>query len=70
MTSSIKSEALKLKDKRKLTLVEKVSKFVAKLSKYIILFKDILTYLELDYRDASLVTLYLVVIGTSIPKIR
>ena len=35
-----------------------VSKFVAKLHKYIILFKDILTFLGLDYRDASLITLY------------
>ena len=31
-----------------------------------LLFKDILTYLGLDYRDASLTTLYLVVIGISI----
>ena len=46
-----------------------VSKFVAKLIKYMILFKDILTLLGLDYRDASLITLYLVVIiGISIPK--
>ena len=47
-----------------------VSKFVAKLIKYIILFKEILTFLGLDYRDASLITLYLVVIGSSIKKIR
>ena len=47
-----------------------VSKFVAKLIKYIILFKEILTILGLDYRDASLITLYLVVIGSSIKKIR
>ena len=47
-----------------------VSKFVAKLIKYMILFKDILTFLGLDYRDASLITLYLVVIGISIKKIR
>ena len=33
-----------------------------------ILFKDILTFLRLDYRDALLITLYLVVIGISIPK--
>ena len=46
-----------------------VSKFVAKLIKYIILFKDIVTFLGLDYRDALLITLYLVVIGISIPKI-
>ena len=41
-----------------------VSKFVAKL----ILFKGILTFLGLDYRDALLITLYLVVIGISIKK--
>ena len=35
-----------------------------------ILFKNILTFLGLDYRDASLITLYLVVIGISIPKIK
>ena len=47
-----------------------VSKFVAKLIKYIILFKDILTFLGLDYRDASLITLYLVEIEISIQRIR
>ena len=31
---------------------------------------DILTFLGLDYRDASLITLYFVVLGISIPKIR
>ena len=45
-----------------------ISKFVAKLLRYRILFKDILTFLRLDYRDSSLITLYLVVIGISIPK--
>ena len=33
-----------------------------------LLFKDILTFLGLDYRDALLITLYLVVIGISIKK--
>ena len=33
-----------------------------------ILFKDILTYLELDYGDASIIRLYLVVIGMDIKK--
>ena len=33
-----------------------------------ILFKDILTHLGLDYRDASLMRLYLVVIRISIKK--
>ena len=47
-----------------------VSKFVAKLIKYMLLFKNILTFLVLDYRDASLTTLYLVVIGNNIQKIR
>ena len=61
----IKNEALKWKDKRILTLLVSelviVSKFVAKLIKYMILFKVILTFLGLDYRDAALMTLYLVV---------
>ena len=47
-----------------------LSKFVAIVQKYKRLFKDILTFLGLDYRDASLITLYLVVIGISIQKIR
>ena len=34
------------------------------------MFKDIPTFLGLAYRDASHITLYLVVIGISIPKIR
>ena len=42
-----------------------VSKFVAKLLKFRILFKDILTFLGLEYRDFSLITLYLLVIGIS-----
>ena len=46
-----------------------LSKFVVKLLNYRILFKDTLTFLGLDYRDALLITLYLVVIGISIPKI-
>ena len=32
--------------------------------------KDILTFLGLDYKDASLITMYFVVLGISIPKIR
>ena len=47
-----------------------VSKFVAKLIRYMILFKVILTFLRLDHRYASLITLYLVVIGISIQRIR
>ena len=43
--------------------------FVAILLKYRILFKG-LTFLGLDYRDASLILVYLVVLGISIPKIR
>ncbi len=35
-----------------------------------ILLKDILTFLGLDYRDGSLITLVLAVMGISIPKIR
>ncbi len=34
-----------------------------------LMFKDILTFLALDYRDASLIKLYLVVIGISAPKV-
>ena len=49
--------------------IQIVYKFVRKLLKYMILFKDILTFLLLDYRDASLIILYLVVIGISTPKI-
>ena len=47
-----------------------VSKFVEKLLKYRIIFKDILTFLGLDYRDALLITSYFVVLGISIPKIK
>ena len=32
------------------------------------LFKNILTFLGLDYREASLITLYYVVLGINIPK--
>ena len=46
----------------------KQGKFVAKLLKYIILFQDIVTFIGLDYRDASLITSYLVVILISILK--
>ena len=43
-----------------------ISKYVEKLLKYRILFEDILTFLELGYRDALLITLYFVVPGISI----
>ena len=33
-----------------------------------ILFKDILTFLRFDYRDASLILLYSVVLGINIQK--
>ena len=46
-----------------------VSKFV-KNCLNIIMFKDIITFLGLDYRVASLRLLYFVVPGISIPKIR
>ena len=47
------------------------NKIVSKsVEKYRIMFKDILTFLGLDYRDASLMTLYFVVLRISIPKIR
>ena len=47
-----------------------MSTFVAKLLKYQILFKDILTFLGLDYRDTTLTILYLFVMGISTPKIK
>ena len=34
------------------------------------MFKDIITFLVLDYRDASLITLYFVVVAITIQKIR
>ena len=39
---------------------------VTKLLKFRILFKDILTFLGLDYIDASFIILYLFVLGVSI----
>ena len=51
-----------------LSLNKIVSKSVAKLLKYRILFKDIFTFLGIDYRDASLIIFYLVVIGINTPK--
>ena len=45
-----------------------VGKFVVKLVKYRIMIMDILTYLGLGYRDASLITLHLVVLGINIQK--
>ena len=44
-----------------------VGKFVAKLLKYGILFKDLHNILGLDYRDPLIITM---VIGINIPKIR
>ena len=49
---------------------EIVSKFVEKHIKCRIMFENILTFLGPDYRDASLITLYLIVIGISTQKIR
>ena len=47
-----------------------LNKYVEKLLKYRLIFKDIFTFLGLDYRDASLITLYFLVLGISILKIR
>ena len=44
-----------------------MNKFLEKLRKFSIIYKDMLTYLGLDYRDASLLTLDFVVLGISIP---
>ena len=64
-------EYLNLKAEHKCINLNKiVSKFVAKLLKYMMLFKDIHTFSSLDYRYASRITFYLVVIGNGIPKIR
>ena len=45
-----------------------VDRFVANLLKFRMQFKDILTILVLNYRDASFITLYFVVPGISVPK--
>ena len=47
-----------------------ISKFVEKLLKYRTMFKDILTFLGLDYTVALLIILYFVVPGINIPKVR
>ena len=47
-----------------------ISKFVEKMLKYRIMSKDILTFLGLDYRVASLIILNFVVLRINIPKIR
>ena len=46
-----------------------VSKFVEKLHKYKIMFKDIFIFLGLDYKDVLLIILYFAVLGISIAKI-
>ena len=47
---------------------QNLGKFFAKLLKYMLLFKDVLTFLGLDYRNASLMTFYFVVLETIIQK--
>ena len=47
-----------------------LSKFVEKLLKYRIIFKDILTFLELDYRDALPITLYSVDTGITTQSLK
>ena len=47
-----------------------VSKFVEKLLKYRIIFRDILTFLELDYIDALPITLYSVDTGITIQSLK
>ena len=51
------------KQKINIGLSKILRKFVAKLLKYRILFKDILKFLGLDYWEASLIILYSVVLG-------
>ena len=48
--SELNNQKINLKKLRK-----NVSKLVEKLNKYRIIFKDILTFLELDYREDSLI---------------
>ena len=55
--SKLNNQNIKYKSQNKI-----LSKFNEKLLKYKIMFQDILTFLGLDYRDASLLTSYLVVI--------
>ena len=47
-----------------------VGKFVEELLDTVYRISDILTFLGLDYKDASLITLFFVVLGIRIPKIR
>ena len=57
-------------DKQKINLNKNVLKLVAKLLNYRILFKDIRTFLELDYYgDSLLIIVYIVVLGIMFPKI-
>ena len=46
-----------------------LGKLLEKLLKYRIMFKDIITFLGIDYKDAPLITLNIVVLGISFPKI-
>ena len=84
MTTSIKAKLLKLDsitNGRKLPVYLKagnwflgpnkfIYKFDEKVLTYRILIKGILTFLRLNYKDASLEILYLVVLGINFPKIR
>ena len=57
-------------DKQKINLNKNVLKLVAKLCNYRFLFKDIRTFLELDYYgDSLLIIVYIVVLGIMFPKI-
>ncbi len=67
MTTSIKAKLWNGRtNKQCIGIIKSVSKFVSKLIKYSILFRDILTCLGHDYRNALLITSYLVAIGISI----
>ena len=52
-----------------MNLNEIVIQFEAKLLEYRVLFKDILTLLGLDYRDGTLKTMNLILIGINIKLI-
>ena len=60
----------KLNKQNIMSINKTVFKFLAKMLNYRILFEDILIFKVLYYRDASLVLLYLIVLGTIASKIR
>ena len=70
MKTNINSYRVNLQNKNIKVLTKFYVYLLQNFLKYRILFKDIVTFLGLDYRNALLVILYLIVIGISSPKIR